>query len=243
MQSPLRDRALGAAIFNPVSQKLIAAHGWKMAFAIIGVMMLAVVIPLALIFAKKRPEDVGLATDGDDPEEARKIAAMMAAAMQKEIQFTMAEVSKTPNFWFMALGWLIMASCGGFLLHIVAYCMEKGISAAEAAWALGYMALVGVASRFFWAPVNDRLNNRKVSVVSGLFIYSIGWIALLMMQKTRAPLYCRNHSGVWRGRGSPHAGVGGGSVRKAVHGKDLRLYQSVRCHWRRHRPGCGRLGL
>ncbi|MBU4319244.1 MAG: MFS transporter [Proteobacteria bacterium] len=175
--------ALGAAIFNPVSQKLIAAHGWKMAFAIIGVMMLAVVIPMALIFAKKRPEDVGLATDGDDPEEARKIAAMMAAAMQKEIQFTMAEVSKTPNFWFMALGWLIMASCGGFLLHIVAYCMEKGISAAEAAWALGYMALVGVASRFFWAPVNDRLNNRKVSVVSGLFIYSIGWIALLMIKK------------------------------------------------------------
>jgi MFS family permease len=175
--------ALGAAIFNPVSQKLIAAHGWKMAFAIIGVMMLAVVIPLALIFAKKRPEDVGLATDGDDPEEARKIAAMMAAAMQKEIQFTMAEVSRTPNFWFMNAGWLIMATCGGFLLHIVAYCMERGITAAEAAWALGYMSLVGVASRFFWAPLNDRFNNRKISVVSGLFIYAAGWVALLMVHK------------------------------------------------------------
>jgi len=175
--------ALGAAIFNPLSQKLIAAYGWKIAFAVIGIMMLAVVIPIALIFAKKRPEDVGLAPDGDDPEEARKILAMMEAAMQKEIQFSMAEVMRTPNFWFINIALLIMGSCTGFLLHVVAYCMEKGISAADASWALGYMALVGVVSRFFWGPVNDRLNSRKVSVVSGLFINSIGWVILFFMQK------------------------------------------------------------
>jgi MFS family permease len=176
--------ALGAAIFNPVSQKLIAAYGWKSAFAIIGIMMLVVVIPMALIFAKRRPEEIGLATDGDDPEEARKIVAYMQAAMQKEIQFSMAEVVRTPNFWFINMALLIMGSCGGFLLHIVAYCMEKGISASDASWALGYLALIGVASRFFWGPVNDRLNSRKVSVVAGLFISAIGWVLLFFMQKS-----------------------------------------------------------
>ena len=176
--------ALGAGVFNPLSQKLIVAYGWKMAFAIIGATLIFFIIPLALIFAKKRPEDIGLATDGDAPEVAEKTAAFMEAAMKKEIQFTIKEVAGTSNFWLMNLGWLIMAACGGLLLHVVAYCMEKGIAAADAAWALGYMALVGVASRFFWAPLNDKLNNRKVSVVSGLFVYSIGWGILLYVEKS-----------------------------------------------------------
>ena len=175
--------ALGAAIFNPVSQKLIVAYGWRSAFAIIGVLLLVVVIPLALIFARKRPEEVGLATDGDEPETAQKTAAMMSAMMKQEFAFTMPEVFRTSNFWLMNMGWLVMAACGGFMLHVVAYCMERGISAADAAWALGYMALVGVISRFFWAPLNDKLNNRKVSVVSGLFVYAVGWVALLMISK------------------------------------------------------------
>ena len=179
---------IGMAIFNPGSQKLIALYGWKSAFAIIGILLLVVVIPLALIFVKKRPEDVGLATDGDDPEIAKKTAEMMETAMKAEIQFTIKEVAKTANFWLLNFGFLIMAMCAGFLLHIVAYCMEKGISAADAAWALGYMALVGVASRFFWAPLNDKLNNRKVSVVCGLFIYSTAWVVLLFI-KTSFHLY------------------------------------------------------
>jgi MFS family permease len=176
--------ALGTAIFNPTSQKLIVAYGWKTAFAIIGVMFLVVVIPLAMVFAKKRPEDIGLATDGDDPEVARQTADMVEAVMKKEILFTLPEVARTSNFWLMTMGYLILAMCYGFLLHVVAYCVDKGISASDAAWALGYMAMVGIASRFLWAPLNDKLNNRKVSVVSGFFLYALGWLVFLFINKS-----------------------------------------------------------
>ncbi|MFO7962782.1 MAG: MFS transporter [Desulfobacterales bacterium] len=176
--------ALGAAIFNPVSQKLIVAFGWKTAFAVIGALFFVVVIPLAMVFAKKRPEDMGLSTDGDDPEIARQTATFVEAVIQKEILFKLGEVVRTSNFWLMTMGYLILAMCYGFLLHIVAYCVDKGIPASDAAWALGYMAIVGIAARFLWAPLNDKLNNRKVSVVSGFFLYAIGWLVLLWINES-----------------------------------------------------------
>ena len=175
---------IGAAVFTVASPKLITSYGWKWAFAIIGILIIVVVIPMALRFAKKRPEDVGLATDGDDPEIASKTAAMIEAAMKEEIQFTMKDVARTSNFWLMSFGYMVMAACGGFLLHIAVYCLEKGITIAEVGWVMGYMPLVGVVSRFFWAPINDKFNNRKISIVSGLFIYAIGWFAILMVNQT-----------------------------------------------------------
>ena len=108
--------------------------------------------------------------------------------MKKEILFTLGEVARTPNFWLMTMGYLVLAMCYGFLLHVVAYCVDIGISASDAAWALGYMAMVGIAARFLWAPLNDKLNNRKVSVVSGFFLYALGWLVFLFINKS-AHLY------------------------------------------------------
>jgi sugar phosphate permease len=55
---------VGGVIFVPLTQVLIDTTGWRTAWLILAVAGAGLLIPLALIFLRRQPEDMGLLPDG-----------------------------------------------------------------------------------------------------------------------------------------------------------------------------------
>ena len=55
---------VGALLFVPLTQYLIDSVGWGRAWIILAVLGMGVIVPLAAIFVRRQPEDMGLRPDG-----------------------------------------------------------------------------------------------------------------------------------------------------------------------------------
>ena len=56
---------LGAMVFVPLTQIFIDMWGWKTAWIVLAALGVGVIAPLAAIFVRRQPEDMGLLPDGD----------------------------------------------------------------------------------------------------------------------------------------------------------------------------------
>ena len=58
---------LGVIVIVPITGFLIAAIGWRNAWAMLGVGVAALVLIPTALFMRRTPEDMGLLPDGDPP--------------------------------------------------------------------------------------------------------------------------------------------------------------------------------
>src|SRR5205814_1826193 len=96
---------IGSITILPWLQSLIASAGWRAACSALGILVVALLLPLNLLL-KRRPEDLGLRPDG--------AAAGMAAADRggyvvdrawAAVDWTLARAVRTARFWWLALGY------------------------------------------------------------------------------------------------------------------------------------------
>ena len=102
----LRGRAVGmmtlgamvsTACFPPFVRFLIDSIGWRGAYAVLGVVAIGLIVPVALLIVRNRPEDLGLFPDGSP----RPPVSETRQAMQGVSRDTKAYSS--PSFWLLAL--------------------------------------------------------------------------------------------------------------------------------------------
>jgi sugar phosphate permease len=90
---------LGGVIFVPLTQILIDGAGWRAAWLILALGGAGIMIPLALIFLRRHPEDMGLLPDGAAPVRSGPRRAASAVAHDPEVSWTRHEVVRTATFW------------------------------------------------------------------------------------------------------------------------------------------------
>ena len=56
---------MGGIFFLPITQALIGHLGWCGSWMVLAIIFMAVSIPLAGVFLRRQPEDMGLTVDGD----------------------------------------------------------------------------------------------------------------------------------------------------------------------------------
>ena len=55
-------------LFIPLTEYLIETAGWETAWIVLAIVGMGMIVPLAVIFVRRQPEDMGLFPDGDtDP--------------------------------------------------------------------------------------------------------------------------------------------------------------------------------
>jgi len=94
---------LGSILLFPWVQRLIGQTGWRQTCLVLAVLLLVALLPLNLLFPRRRPEDIGLTSDGDPPQER----AGVAPAGQETIvdpawaatDWTVGKALKTARFW------------------------------------------------------------------------------------------------------------------------------------------------
>jgi sugar phosphate permease len=153
--------ATGQLIFLPMLASLTERYGWRVALALVCV-MLCVSAFAVLMIMRDRPSDLGLRPFGDTgtaplPAPAANNAPILAAALG-----TLRDVSASPVFWALFLTFAICgASTAGLVqVHLIPMCMDFGIPQVQAASLLAAMGVFDFFGTIMSGWLSDRYDNR-----------------------------------------------------------------------------------
>ena len=168
----------GTMAMAPLAGYVVKVYGWQAGFILLGVFVLVFGVALSqLLMGRTRPEDYGLAPDGDGPVPP---AAAPAAVGGPEVVPSLGSVMRDSRFWILAVcyGLAIMAEMSA-LVHQVPYALDRDIDKVAAASSLGLLGMASIAGRFFFGWFADRLRDAKYASMLG-FLLMIGGMLLLI---------------------------------------------------------------
>jgi predicted MFS family arabinose efflux permease len=130
---------IGTALMPSVAQRLIDSFGWRGAFAGLGVLVLAVAVPAALLFLR------------DPPHRDRSGATVGSEGA------TLREALRDGRFWLIAVSFLLVGGAlSGVSVHLPALLSDRGVSAQTAAAVMGGFGVSLLVGRLITGVLLDR---------------------------------------------------------------------------------------
>jgi len=184
---------VGSILLLPWLQALIAQSGWRAACSTLAILVLVALVPLNLLL-KRRPEELGLAPDGDrlsfgGANGGRGDNVVDPAWVA--IDWTLARALRTARFWWIALGYFCaLYAWYAVQVHQTKYLREIGFSDSEAGWALGFVSLAGIPGQIALGHLSDRIGREWVWTIGNLG-FALCYLTLLLLPyaPTLAVLY------------------------------------------------------
>jgi MFS family permease len=172
--------AVSIAIMPNLGQWLIETFTWRGAYVALGFLVWALVIPVAILVVRNRPEDIGLFPDG-----ARTLPEDEARRERRALAGRSRRVLTSFKFWTLAIPMALPAAVDTALIfHQVALFQRQGLSAEVAArvfvpFAVA-SALAGLAAGF----IVDRVGPKPVFMLNMTLLAS----GVLVLQLIDSPL-------------------------------------------------------
>ncbi|MDH3676109.1 MAG: MFS transporter [Anaerolineae bacterium] len=167
---------LGLGTFPNLINRLIPLYGWQGTYMLLGLLLLAVMAPLAFILIRNRPEQYGLEPDGHKTSAADQTKA---PADPIEENWTLSEAMHAPMFWTLTLSIGLIAMLGtGLIFHAVSIFNDNGFSATVAATVFVPLSLTTATVNITSGVLADRLPLRLLLAVALVFLT----LSLLLVQ-------------------------------------------------------------
>ena len=162
--------SIGAIALVPLTQVFIGAYGWRGAWVAIAIMCFIFVVPPALIFLRRNPEDIGVSPDGD--LELKSAMSTPAILTQEDgYQWSVKEAVHSSVFWrlmlIFSLTTLAQSSLG---VHRVASFVDRGIDPRLVSLAIAADATAATISTLFLGFLYEHLHARILGGVSLLLM-------------------------------------------------------------------------
>jgi len=147
--------SVGGLLLVPLTVYLIHLVGWRLAWVVLGLLLLIVVAPLAYALLKDDPAELGLLPDGEpQPPGAGQTAP--AGPGPLEVEHWQQSFRSLP-IWQLCGGYFV---CGFTIAlistHFVPFVIERGVSATTAATAFGLMSGLNVVGVLAVGALADR---------------------------------------------------------------------------------------
>jgi sugar phosphate permease len=151
---------LGNTMMAPLTVLLLAsAWGWQGVFLVFGILAwLAIPLP-AVLFMRRRPEDMGLYPDGRAPQESRNADPVVegdsiqqsSRTVQPEPVWTRREVLGTTSFWFLLLSSSAAGlSLSGINISLAPYIQDLGFGGAMLAVVMASRTTIQLLATPLW---------------------------------------------------------------------------------------------
>ena len=174
--------SLGGLLLVPFGMYLLQATNWRVTWVAFGLMVLLLAVPLAYVFLRNDPTEMGLQPDGDTQDDTQIAAS--------ERQRGVLEVDRWRDSFRSAPMWQISAAytvCGvttGIIAaHFVPYAIDQGVSASMAATIFGVMMGLNVLGGLGAGMLADRFGRKNV-LAAVYFMRGAGYLLLLLMPGT-----------------------------------------------------------
>ena len=165
---------IGAIVFVPLTQIFIDEWGWQTAWIVLACIGIGVIVPLAAIFVRRQPEDMGLLPDGDIAPDADGNGGdsvgggKPATAAALEYSWTTAQALRSPTFWsLVAVFSMVSLAVGTVAVHRIADFTDRGFDTTLISWATAFDAVCAGAATFAFG--------RLVSRVAARFLGAVGF--------------------------------------------------------------------
>jgi sugar phosphate permease len=124
----------GQLVFLPLLVWITATWGWRTSVSFLAVMILAVVLPMAFLFMRSRPRDLGLEPYG---------IGKKGVVASNDTRYTpISQAMRTGDFWLLCSTFFVcgFTTVGLIGAHFIPHATEHGFSDGEAA---GILSLIG----------------------------------------------------------------------------------------------------
>ena len=222
-----------------LAASLIAHAGWRGAWGVFGLLTLGLVVGPALLFMRRRPEDMGLLPDGGPKHESgapASIGPARARSVIAEVAWSRREALATPAFWLIVTTFGVAhIGVSGLNLHVFAFVSDQGHPAMVAALVMSIIAFMQFSTPIVWGLLAERSDIARLimakfliqaagiswalstpgllSLYAGFFLYGIGMGGTaILAEMIWANYFGRISLGKIRGMGSllTHAFSAGG---------------------------------
>ena len=172
---------LGGAASPLLIRWLIESLGWRRAFTIIGIGILALLFPVAQWVARSRPQELGLIPDGvADPSAETGVAAAPTVNVRAAV--------RSLNFWLiLAASTLTIGAIGAVTQHIILFLKDQQFSTAQAAWLWSGSLCSSLAGRVIVGYFADRYSKKNVMAL--FYLLMALSIPLLFLAPNRLALW------------------------------------------------------
>ena len=187
--------SVGPLIFPLILQSLVDNIGWRDAWFVMGLGLLALALPGAFLIIRS-PEDVGLLPDGDKPEDvpatnapARAATPSPAPPPRTEVNLTRKEALRTRQFWLLVVA-IGLATVGirGMIPNFQPFFVSLDIGAITTTLSITAYAVPAIIMGFVFGIMADRHGPRKPFLIvcsivaSGLvFVFMVSVVESVVM--------------------------------------------------------------
>jgi MFS family permease len=169
----------GGVVMAPVVGYLLEGFDWRTAYFAMAVIVWVVIIPLALLLVRTRPQEMGLYPDGA-PAESQAVGQESGAGLVWGL--SLRQAAATLPFWLIAVSYLLgnFSSMGGLQAQ-VPNLNDIGFPTATAAAALGAIGFGSGVGKIFFGWLCDRIQPRLASAI-GLSLQCAAVLILLQVR-------------------------------------------------------------
>jgi MFS family permease len=181
----MRGRAIGLAytgegfgilLFTPAAGLLVTTLGWRGTYVLAGMVVLAVIVPIAL-WIRNRPGDLGLVADGATSEPVASPREPEEGS-RAEAGLSLRRALGTRAFSILAVNWVLTTmAILAIGMHLVPLLTDQGISTEAAALAAGAVGGMGILGRLGLGLLAERY--ATVQLAAGCYLLCAVGVALL----------------------------------------------------------------
>ncbi|MCY4579903.1 MAG: MFS transporter [Chloroflexi bacterium] len=164
---------VGAMVFVPLTQMFIDWWGWERAWIILAAIGVIVIAPLAAIFVRRQPEDMGLLPDGDEMHLSESVTEGETQPTQyvEEVSWTVREATRSPIFWsLVAMFSMVSLATSTVALHRIPDFADRGFDTTLIAWATAFDAVCAGVASFTFGILVSRVPGRLLGSLGFSFL-------------------------------------------------------------------------
>ncbi len=150
-------------ILQPMAGNLIAHQGWRQAYILLGLIVMALGIPVVLLTIRKEPIQMGLRPLGEETA-IKQEKAIPEGVTEKDAR-------KSASFWALALFMFFITAVAAFGQHIPQYANQLGYDTAFAGGAMGFFMLGMLIGSLFFGVLSDKIGTKATTIfalISGI---------------------------------------------------------------------------
>ena len=179
---------IGMVLVVPLTQALIDAYGWRVAFRALAVLCVLWIVPSSL-WMLRVPENRGPENRGQSPiKQNQEKPGSDPRTKPASHSMTLREAVRTQPFWLLVAAFFFGNLCSQTLhVHQVAYLVDHGLAALVAASVVSVVGLASIAGKIGGGWLSDRVERERV-YVSGVAVMAASAAVLLAFGAAPSPL-------------------------------------------------------
>ena len=170
----------GGIVLVPFAAYLLIVSDWRVAWVAMGVVMLALGVPLLVAIVRSDPRELGLRVDGS-AEPAAPAAIVPGAAVVRTAPLLAREWRhsfRSAPIWQLSIGyWVCGVTTAVASVHYVRWAATEGISPGTAALAFGVLSAINGVGLLTVGSISDRMQRKHL--LGG--VYLVRAVAFVML--------------------------------------------------------------